>query len=169
MVCSYSASTSAESAGTLGKLVTYMHPYLLSNSGKDSSKYPSLTPIYSVISVCCNILKQQSSILFLVRGWSGGGDWVASCPPWVCTWGVHTTNSLFEHSLIYLVVEHWQLQEHVDWHKTYPNESTGNFVMCFAHLFSHLSFHFSKSAPASISRWQILELLQWTLDYLDKS
>ena len=32
----------------------------------------------------------------------GAVDWVASHPPWVCSWGVHTTNPLFEHSLIYL-------------------------------------------------------------------
>ena len=47
--------------------------------------------------------------------------------------------------LFVMVVEHWQLQEHAGW----LNGSARNFVMRFARLFSHLSIHFSKSAPAS--------------------
>ena len=83
-VCSYSASISAESTGTLGKLVAYMYPCLLWNSGK-KQQYPSLTPIYLVMYACMGpsyvheawIILQfwkliSKAKITLVSGWSSG-------------------------------------------------------------------------------------------------
>ena len=50
----------------------------------------------------CFLVRLPGTIEQLSGADPGAVDWVASHPPWVCSWGVHTTNSLFEHSLIYL-------------------------------------------------------------------